>query len=100
MREAWIIDTARTPRGIGKIGKGALAEIHPQRILSSVLKALAERNGLDTRDVNDVIAGCGTQFGKQRFCIARMAALDAGYAAETSGFSLDRFCGSGLTAVN
>lgn len=95
MAEAWIIDVARTPRGIGKIGKGALADIHPQRILSSVLRALAERNVLDTRDIDDVIAGCGTQFGKQGACIARMAALDAGYSNEAVGFSLDRFCGSG-----
>ena len=100
MNEAWIIDAARTPRGIGKIGKGALAHIHPQRILSSVLRALQERNGLDTAEVDDVIAGCGTQFGKQGLCIARMAALDAGYDPVSPGFSLDRFCGSGLTAVN
>ena len=100
MAEAWIIDVARTPRGIGKIGKGALASVHPQRILSSVLRALAERNSLDTRDIDDVIAGCGTQFGKQGACIARMAALDAGYSKEAVGFSLDRFCGSGLTAVS
>lgn len=100
MTEAWIIDTARTPRAIGKAGKGALADTHPQRILSSVLKALAERNNLNTADIDDVIAGCGTQFGKQGFCIARMAALDAGYDVRSSGFSLDRFCGSGLTSVN
>ncbi|MBD7939802.1 acetyl-CoA C-acetyltransferase [Brevundimonas guildfordensis] len=99
MNEAWIIDTARTPRAIGKVGKGALADTHPQRILSSVLKALAERNNLNTADIDDVIAGCGTQFGKQGFCIARMAALDAGYDARSSAFSLDRFCGSGLTSV-
>ena len=98
--EAWIIDVARTPRGIGKIGKGALADVHPQRILSSVLRALAERNSLDTRDIDDVIAGCGTQFGKQGACIARMAALDAGFSNQAAGFSLDRFCGSGLTAVS
>ena len=100
MREAWIIDAARTPRGIGKLGKGSLSEVHPQRILSHVLKALVERNGIDTADVNDVIAGCGTQVGKQGFCIARMAALDAGFADDAPGMSLDRFCGSGLTAVN
>lgn len=99
MTEAWIIDAARTPRAIGKAGKGALADTHPQRILSSVLKALAERNALNTADVDDVIAGCGTQFGKQGFCIARMAALDAGYDVRSSAFSLDRFCGSGLTSV-
>ncbi|MDB5969940.1 MAG: acetyl-CoA acetyltransferase [Hydrocarboniphaga sp.] len=100
MREAWIIDAARTPRGIGKVGKGALAGVHPQRLLSAVLRALAERNGLNTEEVDDVIAGCGTQVGKQGSCIARMSALDAGYSYESTGFSLDRFCGSGLTAVN
>lgn len=100
MKEAWIIDAARTPRGVGKIGKGALTEVHPQRILSTVLKALGERNNLDSDDIDDVIAGCGTQSGKQGACIARMAALDAGWKNTAPGFSLDRFCGSGLTAVN
>ncbi|HMM15737.1 MAG TPA: acetyl-CoA C-acetyltransferase [Parvibaculum sp.] len=100
MKEAWIIDAVRTPRGIGKIGKGALADVHPQRILSTVLKALGERNNLDSDDIDDVIAGCGTQSGKQGACIARMAALDAGWKNTAPGFSLDRFCGSGLTAVN
>ena len=98
--EAWIIDAARTPRGIGKVGKGALAGIHPQRLLSTVLKALAERNALDTRELDDVIAGCNTQAGKQGLNIARMAALDAGFHPSAPGFTLDRFCGSGLTAVN
>jgi len=100
MTEAWIIDVARTPRGVGKVGKGGLSSVHPQRILSTVLRALAARNHLDTADVDDVIAGCGTQFGKQGACIARMAALDAGYDVRASGVSLDRFCGSGLTAAN
>src|ERR1700742_2407863 len=100
MTEAWIIDTARTPRGVGKVGKGALADVHPQRILSHVLKALAERNHLNTEEIDDVIAGCGSQSGKQAACIARMSALDAGYKTDAPGFSLDRFCGSGLTAVN
>ncbi|MBI1181076.1 MAG: acetyl-CoA C-acyltransferase [Alphaproteobacteria bacterium] len=99
MSEAWIIDTARTPRGIGKIGKGALADVHPQRLLSTVLKALQERNDLNTEDVDDVIAGCGSQVGKQAACIARMSALDAGWSELATGFSLDRFCGSALTAV-
>ena len=100
MREAWIIDAARTPRSIGKIGKGALSTVHPQRILSTVLKALAERNSLNTAEIDDVIAGCGTQIGKQGSCIARMSALDAGYDIKAPGFSIDRFCGSALTAVN
>lgn len=100
MSEAWIIDAARTPRGIGKIGKGALTQVHPQRILSTVLKALAERNDLNTKDIDDVIAGCGTQAGKQAACIARMAALDAGYSTLAPGLSIERFCGSAMTAVN
>jgi acetyl-CoA C-acetyltransferase len=98
--EAWIIDAARTPRGIGKIGKGSLSTVHPQRLLSSVLRELASRNGLNTAEIDDVIAGCGTQFGKQGSCIARMSALDAGFGEAAPGMSLDRFCGSGLTAVN
>lgn len=100
MQEAWIIDAARTPRGIGKIGKGALAGIHPQRLLASVLKALADRSQVDTADIDDVIAGCSGQIGKQGGCIARMAALDAGYDQAATGFSLDRFCGSGLTSIS
>jgi acetyl-CoA C-acetyltransferase len=99
MAEAWIIDAARSPRGVGKIGKGALTEVHPQRILSAVLKELAKRNNLNTAEIDDVIMGCGTQSGKQGSCIARMSALDAGYNTLAPGFSLDRFCGSGLTAV-
>lgn len=99
MTEAWIIDTARTPRGIGKVGKGALADVHPQRLLSTVLTALGKRNNLNTDEVDDVIAGCGSQVGKQGACIARMAALDAGWSNLATGFSIDRFCGSALTAV-
>ena len=57
MSEAWIIDACRTPRGIGKVGKGALAEMHPQLLGATVLKAIAERNELDTADVDDVIWG-------------------------------------------
>ena len=99
VNEAWIIDAARTPRGIGKIGKGALADLHPQRILSTVLRALAVRNGLQTIDIDEVVIGCNTQFGKQGYCIARMAQLDAGYDEHAPAFTLERFCGSGLTAI-
>lgn len=100
MGEAWIIDTARTPRGIGKQGKGALWEIHPQKLLSTVLKALAERNGLVTEDIDDVIISCSSQIKKQGACIGRMSALDAGYSIKASGVTLDRFCGGGISAVN
>lgn len=100
MGEAWIIDAARTPRAIGKQGKGALWEIHPQKLLSTVLSALVERNGLDTNDIDDVVMSCSSQVKKQAQCIARMAALDAGYSTRASGVTLDRFCGGGISAVN
>jgi len=100
MPEALIIDACRTPRGIGKVGKGALAEHHPQRLAATVLAALAERNGLNTAEVDDIIWGTSSQRGKQGNDMGRMAALDAGYDVRASGVTLDRFCGSGITAVN
>jgi acetyl-CoA C-acetyltransferase len=100
MPEAWIIDAARTPRGIGRADKGALSSVHPQRILSTVLKALAERNSLETDDIDEVIVGCFAQTGAQGGCIARQAVLDAGWGAKPPGFTVNRYCGSGLTAVN
>jgi acetyl-CoA C-acetyltransferase len=100
MGEAYIIDAVRTPRGIGKVGKGALADIHPQQLGATVLKALADRNGLNTADVDDIIWGTSSQRGKQGGDLGRMAALDAGYDIRSSGVTLDRFCGSGITTVN
>jgi len=100
MAEAWIIDAARTPRGIGKQGKGALWDIHPQKLLSTVLKELATRNSLSTEDIDDVIISCSSQIANQGACIGRMAALDAGYSIKASGVTLDRFCGGGISAVN
>jgi acetyl-CoA C-acetyltransferase len=98
--EAWIIDAVRTPRGIGKQGKGALAHLHPQRLAATVLRALKERNDLDTSEVDDVIWGCSAQVGRQGACIGRMSVLDAGWDTKASGVTLDRFCGSGITSVN
>ncbi len=100
MTEAWIIDTTRTPRGIGRVGKGALADMHPQHLGATVLKALAERNDINTADVDDIIWGTSTQTGKQGRDLGRMAALDAGYDVRASGVTIDRFCGSGITSVN
>ena len=99
MAEAYIIDACRTPRGIGKVGKGALAHIHPQQLAATVLKALAERNKLDTATVDDIIWGTSSQRGAQGADLGRMAALDAGYDIKASGVTLDRFCGSGITSV-
>jgi acetyl-CoA C-acetyltransferase len=100
MTEAWIIDACRTPRGIGKYDKGALAKIHPQQLAATVLKALSERTGIDTADVDDIIWGTAAQTGAQGGDLGRMAALDAGYSVKSSGVTLDRFCGSGITTVN
>jgi acetyl-CoA C-acetyltransferase len=100
MSDAYIIDACRTPRGIGRQGKGALADCHPQHLAATVLKALAERNQLDTAEVDDVIWGTSTQRGRQGLDMARMALLDAGYSPLASGVTLDRFCGSGITSVN
>ncbi|MCC6706422.1 MAG: acetyl-CoA C-acetyltransferase [Gammaproteobacteria bacterium] len=100
MSHAYIIDACRTPRGIGKIGKGKLAHLHPQHLAATVLKALAERNSLDTAEVDDIIWGTSTQVGAQGADLGRMAALDAGFDIRASGMTLDRFCGSGITTVN
>ena len=100
MTDAYIIDACRTPRGIGRIGKGALAEIHPQQLGATVLKAIAERNEINTAEVDDVIWGTSSQVGKQSRDLGRMAALDAGFDIRASGVTIDRFCGSGISTVN
>ena len=101
MSEAWIIDAVRTPRGRGKAGVGALSGEHPQELLSQCLNALRDRNGLEVRDVEDVVAGCVSAFGEQGADIARNAVLNAGWPVDSaSGVTLNRFCGSGQQAVN
>ena len=100
MSEAYIIDACRTPRGSGKQGKGSLAHLHPQHLGSTVLKALQERNGFDTADVDDGVWGTSSQVMEQSGDIGRMSALDAGYDMKASGVTLDRFCGSGITSAN
>src|ERR1700723_304042 len=100
MVDALIIDACRTPRGIGKAGKGALAGIHPQQLGAAVLRALADRTGINTADVDDIIWGTSSQRGQQSGDLGRMSALDAGYDTRASGVTLDRFCGSGITSVN
>ena len=100
MPDAFIIDACRTPRGIGKVGKGALADCHPQHLAATVLRAVADRNDINTADVDDIIWGTSSQRGKQGGDLGRMAALDAGYDVKASGVTLDRFCGSGITTVS
>ncbi len=100
MAEAYVIDAVRTPRGRGKPGKGALSGIHPQELLAQTLNRLAEKTGLDTSAVEDVVVGCVGQVNDQGANIARNAVLAAGWPLEVPAVSLNRFCGSGLQAVN
>jgi acetyl-CoA C-acetyltransferase len=100
MAEAYIIDAVRTPRGVGKPGKGALSHLHPQHLAATVLKAIKERNNLDTASVDDIVWSTSTQKGKQGGDMGRMAALAAGYDVKASGTTLDRFCGGGISSVN
>jgi acetyl-CoA C-acetyltransferase len=99
MGEAWIIDACRTPRGIGKQGRGALAHMHPQHLSATVLAAIRDRNDLDTAEVDDVIWSTSNQSGQQGHDLGRMAALDAGYDIRASGVTISRFCGGGITSV-
>ena len=91
MAEAYIVDAVRTPRALGKPGKGAYYKMHPQYLAATVLKALKERNGLNTSDIDDVIWGTSAQKGWQGGDMGRMAALDAGFDVRVSGVTLDRF---------
>ncbi|HYU33553.1 MAG TPA: acetyl-CoA C-acetyltransferase [Thermoanaerobaculia bacterium] len=100
MAHAYILDALRTPRGRGKAGKGALSHIHPQELFAQTLNALAERNGIDRGEVDDVVAGCVSQAGEQGANLARNALLAADWPVEVTGVTLNRFCGSGLQAVN
>ena len=98
MSEAWIIDGTRSPRGKGK-SNGSLHHIHPQELLAQVLNSLAQRTGIDTAQVDDVIVGNGNPAGDHGACIGRMAVLAAGWPVEAPGITLNRFCGSGQQAV-
>jgi acetyl-CoA C-acetyltransferase len=100
MSTAFILDAVRTPRGRGKAGKGALSGIHPQVLLAQALQALASRSGFDRSEVEDVVIGCVSQAGEQGANIARNALLLAEWPEEVTGVTLNRFCGSGLQAVN
>jgi acetyl-CoA C-acetyltransferase len=99
MPDAYIFDSVRTPRGRGK-DSGSLYTIRPVDLLAQTLVALRDRNDLDTAQVEDVVVGCVTQAGEQGSCIARFAALEAGYDVDAPGVTVNRFCGSGLQALN
>ena len=99
MSEAFIYDAIRTPRGKGK-ADGSLHEVKPVNLLAGLLTDLQGRNAFDTAAVDDVVMGVVSPVGEQGSCIGRVAALNAGYAESVAGLQLNRFCASGLEAVN
>lgn len=99
MGEAYVYDHIRSPRGRGRT-QGALHEVPPVRLAADVLSALAARNELDTRRIDDATLGCVTAVGEQGANIARLAVLMAGWSQDVPGQTLNRFCASGLAAVN
>lgn len=97
--EAYIYDAVRTPRGKGK-KDGSLHGVTPLRLAATALRAIRDRNQLDTALVDDVVLGCVEPVGEQGACIGRVAVLSAGYAETTAGVQINRFCASGLEACN
>src|SRR5215813_6981503 len=95
--DAYIIDACRTPRGRRN---GGHAGVHPIDLCTVPMQAIVARTGVDVSKIEDVIIGCVTETGEQGACVARAAALAAGWPIEIPGVSLNRFCGSGQTAVN
>jgi acetyl-CoA C-acetyltransferase len=100
MADVFIYDAVRTPRGRGKAGKGGLSNHHPQELLAQTLNHMAERKKLDKNLVEDLSVGCVTQVKEQGACIARVALIAAQWPEDVTGFTINRFCGSGLEAVN
>jgi acetyl-CoA C-acetyltransferase len=99
MPDAYIYDHIRTPRGKGR-PDGGLHSVSPVELLAQVLRNLRDRNELDTKLIEDVIAGCGSPIGEQGSAIGRSACLAADYASSVPGQQIHRFCSSGLEAVN
>ncbi len=99
MTEAYIYDTVRSPRGKGR-ADGSLHEVSSVRLSANLLQALKNRNELDTKMIEDVIWGNVTQIGEQGGCLARSAVLLSDYDESVAGLSINRFCASGLEAIN
>ncbi|MTD10739.1 acetyl-CoA C-acetyltransferase [Acinetobacter sp. YIM 103518] len=99
MTEAYIIDAIRTPRGKGK-KDGSLYEVKPISLLTTLLNELKDRHQLDTSKVDDIVLGCVTPIGDQGADIAKIAAIAAGWDNDVAGVQINRFCASGLEAVN
>ena len=95
--DAYIIDACRTPRGRRK---GSLASVHPIDLCIAPMSAIVARTGVDPAEIEDVIIGCVTETDEQGSCVARSAIRGAGWPIDVPGVTLNRFCGSGQTAVN
>jgi acetyl-CoA C-acetyltransferase len=99
MAEAFIYDHVRTPRGRGK-ADGSLHEVSTLNLAAAALKSVRDRNELDTHLIDDVVMGCVDPIGEAGSCVPRIAALVAGYGDHVPGIQINRFCASGLDAVN
>jgi acetyl-CoA C-acetyltransferase len=100
MADVLIYDALRTPRGRGKAGKGGLSHLHPQELFAQTINRLADRLKLDKNLVEDMAIGCVSQVKEQGACIARNAIIAAEWPEDVTGHTVNRFCGSGLEAVN
>jgi acetyl-CoA C-acetyltransferase len=100
MTDVFIFDALRTPRGRGKAGKGGLSQHHPQELLAQTLNHMADRKKLDKNLIEDLAIGCVTQVREQGGCIARNALIAADWPEDVTGVTVNRYCGSGLEAVN
>src|SRR4029079_18769528 len=100
MRDVYIVDAVRTPRGRGKAGKGALSGVHPQELLAQALNHLARKTGIKKDEVEDLVIGCVTQANEQGACIARNAILAAEWPDVVTGVTLNPFCGSRQQTVH
>ena len=99
MTEAFIYDAIRTPRGKGK-KDGSLYEVKPINLLAGLLSQLHQRNQFETSAVDDIVMGVVSPIGEQGSVIPKVAALKAGWDFQASGVQINRFCASGLEAVN
>lgn len=99
MTEAFIFDAVRTPRGKGK-KDGSLYSVKPVNLIAGLLRSLQQRQDLDTSQVDDIVLGCVTPVGDQGADIAKTAALVAEWDDRVAGVQINRFCASGLEAVN
>jgi acetyl-CoA C-acetyltransferase len=99
MTDAYIFDHVRSPRGRGR-SNGALHEVKPIDLAAQVLASLRDRNELDTSKVDDVVFGCVMPVGEQGSCVTRLAVLNADYDESVPGKQINRFCASGLEAIN